>query len=254
MSKTGGRHSARHRAAAPQHAARDVTSGGFLSSVPRRQIMATASAAAVGMAMSVLFALPADAAPGTVPTSSYGAVVDREGRTAAQIMSVSANVESPTVQEGNDTALALADIVAEENHDYSGASVPATAAAISAALSYGGPRQTIIQDALTYLGDPYVIDGTSHSGIDCSGLVMVAYAQVGISLVHLVSAQDAVATTIPQSDALPGDLVVYDSHEHIGLYLGDNLVIQAPHPGEPVDIVPMFSAPHHFARLLPAGT
>lgn len=255
MRNNRGRHSARHRTPilereepAGPRARRAVVSR-------RGRITATASVAALGMAMSVLLAMPADAVePGAGSGSPYGTVVDAHGHTAAQILEVAAGVQSPTIQDEDGLADALANIVAEENHDYSGASVPAVAAAIVAALNEGGPRSAIIQDALSYLGDPYLIDGTTHAGIDCSGLVMVAYEQVGIQLVHLVSAQDAVATTIPESEALPGDLVVYNDHEHIGLYLGDGLVIQAPHPGEPVDIIPVFSAPHHFARILPAGS
>ncbi|ROS74613.1 NlpC/P60 family protein [Curtobacterium sp. PhB130] len=127
-------------------------------------------------------------------------------------------------------------------------------ATISAALSAGGDRATILQTALQYLGDPYVEGGASHAGIDCSGLTMVAYQAVGIQLAHYVPTQDAAATTIPDSEAKPGDMVVYDNEDHVGLYLGDGLVLQAPHPGEVVDIVPMYSAAHHFARLLPAGS
>jgi len=127
-------------------------------------------------------------------------------------------------------------------------------AALSAALSPGGDRATVLQTALAYMGDPYVEGGASHAGIDCSGLTMVAYQAVGIPLAHYVPTQDAVATTIPASEAEPGDMVVYDDEDHVGLYLGDDLVLQAPHSGEVVDIVPMYSAAHHFARLLPAGS
>ncbi|WP_186317719.1 C40 family peptidase [Curtobacterium sp. 9128] len=127
-------------------------------------------------------------------------------------------------------------------------------AALSTALSAGGARATVLSTALQYLGDPYVEGGASHSGIDCSGLTMVAYQAVGIQLAHYVPTQDAVATTIPESEALPGDMVVYDNEDHVGLYLGEGLVLQAPHPGEVVDIVPMYAAAHHFARLLPAGS
>jgi peptidoglycan DL-endopeptidase RipA len=135
-----------------------------------------------------------------------------------------------------------------------GVSVAQAKAAVVDDLTAGGDRAKIVSTALEYLGDPYVEGGASHSGIDCSGLVMVAYQSVGINLVHYVPSQDAAATTIPESEAQPGDLVVYDNEEHIGLYLGDGLVLQAPHPGEPVDIIPMFSAAHHFARVLPAGS
>jgi cell wall-associated NlpC family hydrolase len=127
-------------------------------------------------------------------------------------------------------------------------------AALSAALSPGGDRATVLQTALAYMGDPYVEGGASHAGIDCSGLTMVAYQAVGIQLAHYVPTQDAAATTVPASEAKPGDMVVYDNEDHVGLYLGDGLVLQAPHPGEVVDIVPMYSAAHHFARLLPAGS
>ncbi|PZF09739.1 hypothetical protein DEJ25_14195 [Curtobacterium sp. MCPF17_011] len=126
--------------------------------------------------------------------------------------------------------------------------------ALSAALSAGGDRATVLQTALQYLGDPYVEGGASHSGIDCSGLTMVAYQAVGIQLAHYVPTQDAVATMVPESEALPGDMVVYDDEDHVGLYLGQGLVLQAPHPGEVVDIVPMYPAAHHFSRLLPAGS
>ena len=47
----------------------------------------------------------------------------------------------------------------------------------------------------------------------------------GIPLVHYVPTQDAAATTIPESEAKPGDLVVYDNEDHVGIYLGQGLVL-----------------------------
>ncbi len=88
--------------------------------------------------------------------------------------------------------------------------------AISKVLSAGGDRATVVSTALQYMGDPYVEGGASHEGIDCSGLTMVAYAAVGIPLVHYVPTQDAAATTIPESEAQPGDLVVYDNETTSG--------------------------------------
>ncbi|HEV7564963.1 MAG: hypothetical protein JWP70_931 [Leifsonia sp.] len=209
----------------------------------------TASATAVGMAMSLVFALPANAEPSTLTPASLQAITDSHGRTAAQILQVSGNVTMPTMQRDNVLAEALAGIVAKEG----GVDGNAAATAISAALASGGPRQAIVETALSYLGTPYVLDGSSHSGIDCSGLVMMAYAQVGIPLAHLVSAQDAVAKPIPESAALPGDLVVFDDHAHIGIYLGGGLLIQAPQVGVPVQIVPVWGVAHHFARILPVS-
>ena len=232
--------------------AREVVSPGRSprkASRAKRWTAATASTASLGLAMSLMFAFPANADPSTLSPATLKTITDSRGYTAAQILDVSADVTMPTVQRDNQIASALAGIVAEEG----GADGESAATAISNALRYGGPRQAIIEDALTYLGDPYVLDGSTHAGIDCSGLVMVAYAQVGIRLGHLVSDQDAVATPITEAQALPGDVVIFNSDEHIGIYLGGGLLIQAPEPGTPVNIVPVWTVAHHFGRILPAG-
>ncbi len=200
--------------------------------------------------MSLMFALPADAAqPSTLSASAIHTIVDNNGHTAAQILDVSANVTMPALQRDNQIAAALTGIVSQEG----GADAGTAQAAISYALQYGGSRTTIVETALSYLGDPYVLGGSSHSGIDCSGLVMVAYDAVGIHMGHLVSDEDGVATPITEAQALPGDIVVFNDEQHIGIYLGNGLLIQAPEPGTPVNIVPVWSIPHHFARILPAG-
>lgn len=218
----------------------------------RRATAFTASTASVGLAMSLMLALPANAAePGTLaPASSV--VVDSHGHTAAQILDVAGDVQMPSLQRDNQIAAALTGIVSQEQAQ-GGVDVGTAQSAIAYALQYGGVRTTIVQTALSYLGDPYLLGGSTHAGIDCSGLVMVAYAAVGIHLGHLVSDEDDVATPIPESEALPGDVVVFNDDEHIGIYLGQGMLIQAPKPGTPVDIVPVWSIPHHFARILPAG-
>ena len=119
------------------------------------------------------------------------------------------------------------------------------------ALAAGGTREKVVATALTYLGDPYVLDGADHSGIDCSGLVMQAYAAVGIRLGHLVHLQDDAGRRIDESDARPGDLVVFDDEEHIALYLGGGMIVQAPEVGRPVEVTTVWSGvPHHFTTLL----
>jgi cell wall-associated NlpC family hydrolase len=195
---------------------------------------------------SLIFALPAHAV-----TGEHGVVaVDAHGHTVAQILSVSPTVSTHAMQRDSSVAAALAGIVASQD----GVQSASAAAVIAAALQSGGARQSIVETALSYLGDPYVLGGADHSGIDCSGLTMQAYASIGIHLVHLVSAQDAVGTVIPESQAKPGDLVVFDDNEHIGIYLGANLLIAAPEAGRPVNVEQVWAGvPHHFTRILPAG-
>jgi cell wall-associated NlpC family hydrolase len=205
-------------------------------------------APAIAVTSSLTLALPANA--DTLPADT------RSGTTTAQdaqTFTVAHDVQVPVVSTDGMTTTTT--IVSYPTLDLRfGVTTAQAQSALSAALSAGGDRATIVQTALQYMGDPYVEGGASHEGIDCSGLTMVAYQAVGIQLVHYVPTQDAVATTIPESEALPGDLVVYDDEDHVGLYLGQGLVLQAPHPGEVVDIVPMYSAAHHFARVLPAGS
>ncbi|MDP9738159.1 C40 family peptidase [Curtobacterium sp. 260] len=227
------------RAADPRHVRRAANA--------KRAAILLAPALAVTSTLTL--AVPADAAPATTTSSSASAVTAADD---AQSFTVARDVEVPVVQtDGMTTTTTIVSyptIVTKY-----GVTTQQAEAAISKVLSAGGKRATIVSTALQYMGDPYVEGGASHSGIDCSGLTMVAYAAVGIPLVHYVPSQDAVATTIPQSEALPGDLVVFDNEDHVGIYLGDGIVLQAPHPGDPVDIVPLYPNAHHFARLLPAG-
>lgn len=205
-------------------------------------------APALAVTSSLTLALPANAAPDTTTHGTSTTIAGYD----AQSFTVARDVEVPVVQTDGmtttTTVVSYPTIVTKW-----GVTTQQAEDAISKVLSAGGKRATIVSTALQYMGDPYLEGGASHSGIDCSGLTMVAYAAVGIPLVHYVPSQDAVATTIPESEALPGDLVVFDNEDHVGIFLGDGLVLQAPHPGDPVDIVPVYPNAHHFARLLPAG-
>ena len=94
--------------------------------------------------------------------------------------------------------------------------------------------------ALTKLGDPYVWGAAGPSSFDCSGLVMWAYAQIGISLEHFTGDQWNEGQHISRSELEPGDLVFfYQDIGHVGLYYGDGLMIDAPTFGQPVQIQPV---------------
>ncbi|KQO65190.1 hypothetical protein ASF23_03510 [Curtobacterium sp. Leaf261] len=223
---------------------------GHVRRTARAQRLALIVAPVIAMTSCVTFAMPANAATiaGTSAATASSSVAPATAPHRNQTFTVSKDVQVPVVDNGTTTVVSYPAVVVS-----GGASESDAESAIGTVLSAGGQRAQVVQTALAYLGDRYVEGGSSHSGIDCSGLTMVAYASVGIPLVHYVPTQDAAATTIPESEAQPGDLVVYDNEDHVGLFLGDGLVLQAPHPGEPVDIIPMFSAAHHFARVLPAS-
>lgn len=95
--------------------------------------------------------------------------------------------------------------------------------------------------ALTKRGDPYVWGGSGPDQFDCSGLVMWAYAQVGISLPHFTGNQWNSGVHVSRSQLEPGDLVFFFADlSHVGLYVGDGFMLAAPQTGEVVQIQPVF--------------
>ena len=109
----------------------------------------------------------------------------------------------------------------------SASSVPAPPPA-----KYGG----VVGIAMQYLGTPYVWGGSSPGGFDCSGLVMYAFAQVGVYLPHNAAAQYNYGTPVSRDELEPGDLVFFDGLGHVGIYIGGGQFVHAPHTGDVVKI------------------
>jgi peptidoglycan DL-endopeptidase CwlO len=94
--------------------------------------------------------------------------------------------------------------------------------------------------ALTRIGDPYVWGAAGPDSFDCSGLVMWAYAQVGISLEHFTGDQWNEGEHVSISQLEPGDLVFfYADLGHVGMYIGNGLMVDAPTFGQDVQIQPV---------------
>jgi peptidoglycan DL-endopeptidase CwlO len=90
--------------------------------------------------------------------------------------------------------------------------------------------------ALSQLGTPYVWAGSAPGGFDCSGLVMWAYAQVGVSLPHSSYAQYGFGVPVSRDQLQAGDLVFFDGLGHVGIYIGNGQFVHAPHTGDVVKI------------------
>jgi len=110
-------------------------------------------------------------------------------------------------------------------------------ATVVPASNYGG----VASVALGYQGVPYVWGGASPSGFDCSGLVMYAYAQVGVSLPHSSYAMWNDGVSVPRDQLAPGYLVFFDGLGHVGLYIGGGLFVHAPHTGTVVQVASLDS-------------
>jgi peptidoglycan DL-endopeptidase CwlO len=126
-------------------------------------------------------------------------------------------------------------------------SAPASAAAPAAAPATGSAPPTfsgaggVVAAAESRVGDAYVWGAAGPSSFDCSGLVMWAYAQVGISLPHFSGAQYADTTHIPMSDLQPGDLVFFaNPGQHVAIYIGGGRIVEAADPAIGVHITALY--------------
>lgn len=86
--------------------------------------------------------------------------------------------------------------------------------------------QQIANFALQYVGYPYKAGGTSlTNGADCSGFVWAVYKEFGYSLPRSSYAQSGAGTSVPYSEAQPGDIIYYGGH--VGIYIGNGRIVHA---------------------------
>jgi peptidoglycan DL-endopeptidase CwlO len=112
----------------------------------------------------------------------------------------------------------------------------ATTSAAGATGASGLTGADIVADARKYIGVPYVLGGTTTSGMDCSGLVQTVFHDLGDGdMPRDLSKQMTQGTPVASlADAQPGDLIVFKGGGHIAIYAGDGKVIHAPYPGRTV--------------------
>jgi cell wall-associated NlpC family hydrolase len=105
----------------------------------------------------------------------------------------------------------------------------------------GTASSQVVAIALQYLGVPYVWGGASPStGFDCSGFTMYVYAQIGINLPHHAASQYNYGVPVSREDLAPGDLVFFDGLGHMGMYIGSDQFVHAPHSGDVVKISSLY--------------
>jgi len=125
-------------------------------------------------------------------------------------------------------------------------SAPANQSEAVGSTGSGGPPAPqapgvaqVLAYARAQLGKPYQWGGAGPSSFDCSGLVMMAWAQAGIYFPHLAQDQYDLTERVPLAELIPGDLVFFgtpDDVYHVGIYIGNGQMIDAPSTGQVVSV------------------
>ncbi|WP_404814437.1 C40 family peptidase [Clostridium algoriphilum] len=96
---------------------------------------------------------------------------------------------------------------------------------------------SVLAYASNFLGIPYVWGGTSPLGFDCSGFTQYVFSHFGVNLPRVSEDQQNVGTLVSRVNLQPGDLVFFGRPaHHVGIYVGNGKMINAPHTGAVIRI------------------
>ncbi len=98
--------------------------------------------------------------------------------------------------------------------------------------------QVAVDAALAQLGKPYRWGATGPNAFDCSGLMVYAWRQAGVTLPRTSHSQFTNLRSISRSELKPGDLVFAGSPRvhHVGMYIGNGQIVHSPRAGRPVEV------------------
>jgi peptidoglycan DL-endopeptidase CwlO len=106
-----------------------------------------------------------------------------------------------------------------------------------APLPFAAPKSSgeiALDAAMSKVGSPYVYGAAGPNSFDCSGLVQWSYRQAGVELPRTSFEQSHVGAPVAYHDLQPGDIVITNGGGHVGIYAGDNKLLNAVQSGTPV--------------------
>lgn len=181
----------------------------------------------------------------------------------------------PTGEDAANANIAATTTTAEQNATVNGTEVPlgqvpsmqsvteeASATSGVANSSRNQQIEAVINRAMSQLGTPYAWGGGTATGpsqgirdggvadsygdynkvgFDCSGLVLYAFAGVGIALPHYTGYQYQQGTKVNINEIQRGDLLFWgpNAEHHVAIYLGNGQMIEAPQSGSTVQVSPV---------------
>ncbi|MFF4358704.1 NlpC/P60 family protein [Streptomyces sp. NPDC001604] len=127
---------------------------------------------------------------------------------------------------------AAAEKAKEEAAAQDGGSTSGAGSTSAGDSSYATKAEKALAFARAQIGKPYVWGATGPESYDCSGLTQAAWKAAGVDLPRTTYDQVNAGTTVSLADARPGDLIFfYDDISHVGIYIGNGMMIHAPKPG-----------------------
>jgi cell wall-associated NlpC family hydrolase len=232
----------------PAGAVTRAATGGAPQTASVPLLTETASTTALAAGADVLTSAPVSAPAHAKVTFEHSAFTAQPKRGSGSTTHAPATRDVASVSRSLARTAYLASRPAPARHALSGGDSPSPA---PVPVLSSGRGSTIIAIAMRYLGVPYVYGGASPRGFDCSGFTGYVFAQLGISLARSADGQYRSVSRIARSQAEAGDLVFYlggGGAYHVGIYLGGNRMIAAPHTGQVVRVQPIYSSNVAFGR------
>lgn len=176
-------------------------------------------------------------------------LADLKKQSDAKVDAAQAVLDRLTEQQRKELAAARAAAAQQATQTDTSRSASRTSG-VSAPATGGSDRARIaLNFALSQVGKPYVRGGTGPNSYDCSGLTSTAYAQAGVSLPRTSGAQFGVGTPVSLANLAPGDLVFYYSGiSHVGIYIGNGMIVHASNPRTGVTTASVTSMPFMGGR------
>ncbi len=108
--------------------------------------------------------------------------------------------------------------------------------------------EDILEQAVSYLGVPYVWGGTDKNGFDCSGLTYRVFNDNGIPLPRTVTAIEEMGEYVDRDSMVPGDIMIFHNPTHTGIYMGDGEFIHCSSWQDRGVVITSIDQPNYLRR------
>lgn len=178
------------------------------------------------------------------------AAVEAAGLTVLATLIILAVVATPAAKTMTTYTGSMVDKILDTKDEIK--SGPSTMAFGGAAGAPSKKAADAVNAAMSQLGKPYEWGAEGPNTFDCSGLMLWAYNQAGVSIQRTARQQFLSQPKVSRSDLKPGDLVYFNTEPgpgptHVGMYIGNGNIVQAPHTGDVVKVTPVAAFGSQYA-------